>query len=127
MGDKSDETGRSRRFRDYAEELRVIAADATISDHCEALLEAAVAYDRVAASLEAVAISQRTIFRRRELAGRETKYRCYLFDKFHRIHQAIDFEACSDGEAIDQVAGLHTRYGYLLFELWRGNKMIHPA
>ena len=50
----SAETDRALRFRNYAEELRVIAASDASAASREALLRIAAEYERMAASLEAI-------------------------------------------------------------------------
>ena|SRR5262245_45360255 len=122
-----DESDGARRYRKYAEQLRVIAGDRTLSPRLrEALLEAAVAYDRVAAAIEADERSETTRASHDGGAGQPTSYRCYLFDKFNRIDRAIDIEAYSDADALARVARLHAQFGYLVFELWRGDQLVHP-
>jgi hypothetical protein len=44
----------AKRYREYAEELRVIAADKHVPENRAALLKIAEDYDRMAASLEAI-------------------------------------------------------------------------
>jgi hypothetical protein len=50
----SNELERSVRCRNYAEELRIIAADGGAGEKRLALLEAATAYDQMADSMEAL-------------------------------------------------------------------------
>jgi hypothetical protein len=49
----SEELDTARRYRQHAEELRIIAAESG-GTHAQALLQIAEDYDRMAASLEAI-------------------------------------------------------------------------
>ena len=49
---------RAVRFRNYAEELRVVAADRWSVENAEALIKIADDYERMAESLEAMSVSR---------------------------------------------------------------------
>ena len=49
---------RAMRFRNYAEELRIIAADKTLVENQQTLLKAARDYDRLAEKLEAMSTTK---------------------------------------------------------------------
>ena len=50
---------RAIRFRNYAEELRIIAADKTVVENQEALLKAASDYEQWAEKLEAISTAKK--------------------------------------------------------------------
>jgi hypothetical protein len=52
---------RAIKFRNYAEELKIIAADRTSVETSEALLKAAADYERMAKSLEAMSASKKAL------------------------------------------------------------------
>jgi hypothetical protein len=52
---------RAIRFRNYAEELKIIAADRTSVENSEALLKVAVDYERMAKSLETMSASKKAL------------------------------------------------------------------
>lgn len=54
-----DELEAALRYRNYAEELRLIAADKTVTETRDMLLSAAKTYDRMADSYEALDRSRR--------------------------------------------------------------------
>jgi hypothetical protein len=59
----SNELDRAVRCRNYAEELRIIAADREAGDNRLALLRAATAYDQMADSMEAILRSRQQVSR----------------------------------------------------------------
>ena len=50
---------RALRYRNYAEELRIIAADKTLPENQQLLLKMANEYERLATSLEAMSAAKR--------------------------------------------------------------------
>jgi hypothetical protein len=53
------------RYRNYAEETRIIAGDRSVLAHCYMLLEIAAGYDRMADAMDAIIESKRALTRAR--------------------------------------------------------------
>ncbi|HYM17045.1 MAG TPA: hypothetical protein VEU06_00655 [Micropepsaceae bacterium] len=60
----TDDLRKALRCRNYAEELRIIAADKLIAENSRVLLRLAVTYDQMAGSLEAIERSKNIVARR---------------------------------------------------------------
>ena len=56
-----DDLGVALRFRNYAEELRIIAADMATAENRDALTKVAFDYDRAASSIEAISRSKKAL------------------------------------------------------------------
>ena len=57
----NDRVKTARRYREYAEELRVIAADKHVPENRDALLKIADDYEKMASALEAMSAAKQLI------------------------------------------------------------------
>jgi hypothetical protein len=67
----NDRPRTARRYREYAEELRVIAADKHVPENRDALLKIADDYEQMAAALEAVGDPSHFILKPIEKSARQ--------------------------------------------------------
>ena len=66
MSQTGNELELARRYRNFAEELRIIAADTRSADNRKTLVKLAADYEKMAANFEAIDVTNKALWKARQ-------------------------------------------------------------